>query len=205
MNPLAIALYITAGCHTALLLMIVPIERPPWYLLLSIVFLWPVLVPTILVIAAIDCLRSRWSWRRRKPTELERWVPAVLLCLAATAPAVEWDVDQRWYAIQDSNHGQHLAGGAVLGAGSYALASLATSSRPRRYVCAVLWTAAIATLWEIDEAHHGSQSTAFADPIDIAWTTLGGLAGAALADITGQLLTVQPRVDGASVAVAWRW
>ncbi len=132
MNELAIALYITAGCHTALLLMIMPIERPPWYLTLSAVLLWPMLVPTILLIAAIDCLRLRWSWRKRKPVEFNRWVPLVMMAaLASPMSATEWGVDEGW-DWHDSNHHEHALGGAALGAAGYALARALTGDTPAK-------------------------------------------------------------------------
>lgn len=194
-NPYFLALYMTAGVHTALLLMMFG-QRPPWSVILLMPFLWPALVPVILFLALID---RTYDQLRRK-----RWLGmVVMLGLASAAPATEWGVDDRWYHPADSHHAAHAGAGAALGAASYATAAALGANRPRRYACALAWVALAAVLWEVWE--DGRSDGNYADPADVAWTVGGAAAGAAVADLVDCAIVISPRPDGAAVAVAWRW
>lgn len=118
--------------------------------------------------------------------------------------AAEVAVDQApsWYRLDASHHGKHAAGGVVIGVATYAGTALVTDARGDRYSAAVVAGAAIGIGYELAAGRDGGSVV---DPVDAAYVAAGALVGAALADLTGQLISITPRHDGAALAIAWEF
>lgn len=122
---------------------------------------------------------------------------AILASAAAASDSVVVRVDQpdRWYQPGTSHHGKHAAGGLALGAVTFAAVPAA---RATRYAVATAVGAAVGLGFELARGRDGSS---YVDPVDVAWTTAGAAAGAALADLAGFAISATVNRRGASLGV----
>lgn len=132
-----------------------------------------------------------------------------LLCLAASASALEVAVDDsaRWYDLGASHHGQHALGGAAIGALGYGAAALVTDQRDRRLASGIALGAVAGVGFELLAAERGGDGHGenLVDPIDAAWVVVGAAAGALLADLTHEAITIAATPTSVGAAVAWRF
>lgn len=131
---------------------------------------------------------------------------ALLVTLTTGLGAME--VDQRWWHPTDSHHFQHAVAGA--GVGFVVDAALQFTDTPRWQRLTVATGAALALGVAIeyvdpDAPFRARSDGAIIDPADIAWTALGGLLGAATAEITGSAIRFHLSPAGASASIAWKF
>lgn len=136
---------------------------------------------------------------------------ALLSLLAAAAfgsEAMHFAVDQpgSWYDPAVSHHARHGLGGGAIGALAYVGTVRLTPERDRRIAAATAIGLAVGAAYEVARGRDGS---AYVDPIDALWVGAGAFAGAALADLTGQALSVamRPESGGTTIvaSVVWRF
>ncbi len=130
---------------------------------------------------------------------------ALLLSLAwGSIGAAELAIDQpdAWWEPSASHHGKHFLGGLAVGAGSYALTSLGPVPVGDRFITAAAAGAIVGVGFEVIRGWDGS---AYIDPCDAAWVVLGSVAGAGLAHLTGQAMSVRASPDVVAVGIAFRF
>jgi len=133
------------------------------------------------------------------------------LCLsvsALSAASFEYGIDQRWWHPTDSHHLQHAMAGA--GVGFVVDATLQFTDVPRwQRVTIATGTALVVGVAieyvDPDEPFRARDDGAAIDPADIAWTALGGLLGAATAELTGAAIRFHLSPAGASAGIAWKF
>ena len=131
---------------------------------------------------------------------------ALLVTLTTGLGAME--VDQRWWHPTDSHHFQHAVAGA--GVGFVIDAALQFTDTPRWQRVTVATGAALALGVAIEyvdpDAHFRARGDgAIIDPADIAWTALGGLLGAATAELTGSAIRFHLSPSTLAASVSWRF
>lgn len=131
------------------------------------------------------------------------------LALTAPASALEVAVDDagRWYDVGTSHHGQHALGGAAIGALGYGAAALTTDRRDCRLAAGIAVGAVAGIGFELAAAAGGGDrhGETLVDPIDAAWVVVGAAAGAVLADLTHEAVTIAVTPTSVGAAVAWRF
>lgn len=134
---------------------------------------------------------------------MTRLVPLLLLAAGVSAMEIGVDPACAWYAPTGSHHHLHAAGGAVIGAASYALLRTFETERAPAFWAAVGATFLAASAWEVIESQH--ERGALADPVDVGWTTAGGALGAGAACGIDFVISGYATPDRAAVSVAWRF
>ncbi len=133
------------------------------------------------------------------------WLPASLLLMAwGSIAAAELAIDQAplWWEPSASHHGKHFLGGLPVGAGAYALTSLTDAPVEDRFITAAAAGAIVGVGFEVVRGWDGSS---YVDPVDAAWVVVGSVAGAGLAHLTGQAMSVRASPDVVAVGIAWRF
>lgn len=126
----------------------------------------------------------------------------VALILPLTLSAADWKVDQpsRWYDPEASHHGKHaLILGAPVAVISYVGLRIVGFNRPVAFVGGSLAASAAGVVYELNGAADG----AYRDPVDVAWTALGGIVAAGLC-WSGEAWYVAPRIGRETAAIEWQ-
>lgn len=111
------------------------------------------------------------------------------------------DQPDAWYDPNASHHMEHAVMGALIGAPTYTVTRIVSDSRTAGYVAA---TGAGMLLGSLYEIQRGADGSAFIDPVDaLLWTGGGALAGAFLADMTGEAISLIVTPDSAAVGLAF--
>ena len=131
---------------------------------------------------------------------------ALLVTLTTGMGAME--VDQRWWHPTDSHHFQHAVAGA--GVGFVVDGLLQFTGTPRWQRVTVATSAALVVGVAIEYADPGNafrarRDGAHIDPADIGWTALGGLLGAATAEITGSAIRFHLSPSTLAASVSWKF
>ena len=135
----------------------------------------------------------------------------IALCLsvcALSAASSEYGVDARWWHLTDSHHLQHAMAGAAVGFAADAALQFTDVPRWQRVTAATGAALLLGVAIEyIDPAEPFSArgDGAIIDPADIGWTALGGLLGAATAELTGSAIRFHLSPAGASAGIAWKF
>jgi len=127
----------------------------------------------------------------------------VILSFAASLTAATIAVDQPdgWYRYDVSHHGKHAQMGAVVGVAGWATGYALDCGRAGRILTGTGAAFAVGIGYEVAR---GKGST-YMDPVDAAWTGVGGLASSLLCELGYSALSVATTADSAAVAVAWRF
>ena len=126
-----------------------------------------------------------------------------LLSFAASLTAATIAVDQPsgWYRYDVSHHGKHAQMGAVVGIAGWATGYALDCNRTGRIA---IGTGSALAVGIGHEVARGKGSTLI-DPIDAAWTGVGGLASSLLCELGYSMISVATTADSAAVGVAWRF
>lgn len=127
--------------------------------------------------------------------------PGYALTLGSAYVAV--DNPSEWHEWDSSHHDQHFILGAAIGIPTYTVTRIVSESRTAGYVAATGAGMLIGSLYELQRGYDGS---AYVDPVDaLLWTGGGALAGAFLADMTGEAISLIVTPDSAAVGLAWEF
>ena len=105
-----------------------------------------------------------------------------------------------WASPTASHHGKHAELGAIVGAPTYLAAYSLCQDRRTSYMTALVAGATIGIGYEV---LRGADGSAYTDPVDAAWTTLGALGGAALTDALGTTASISLSPHRGAIALAW--
>lgn len=132
---------------------------------------------------------------------MTRALPLILAALAAPLCAqVAVDDSGAWHDPSASHHIQHAAGGAALGAVTWATSYALGADRPLRVGLTLGAVTLAATAFEVQQYRdHG----ALIDPVDIGWTVAGALVTTAIAELGLELVSIHTDRDSVSAEIAW--